>query len=145
MSFTGLKPYFKTRLDSINSGALKEWADAFNVDNIPATALDKAYHIEIQPASYVGSAHGCLGFSASVRVRAFFKGHARPALAIDKAAEYVDSIIKECCKSTNRLNEPKVKNILPNSVDIKALEQSNDNVAVLDIVFSCTVYLDPDN
>jgi hypothetical protein len=147
MSFQALKPYFKARLDAANSGALKgkEWADAFNVDNIPSTALDGAYHIEIQPATYLGTAHGCLGFTAPVRVRAFFKGYKTAAAAIDKATLYADSIIKECCKATQRLNQPLIKNILPNSVDIKALGESNDNTAYLDLLFDCQVIIDPDN
>lgn len=141
MSFTGIKPYFKNRLETLK---LKEWQDAFNVDNIPATILDKSFHIELLPATYLGTAHGCVAFQSQVRIRSAFKGAAKPALAVDKAAEYADSIIKECCKSTNRLTDAKLKNILPTSVDIKALEQSNDNVAVLEIIFSVTLYLNPD-
>jgi hypothetical protein len=146
MSFQSLKPYFKARLEAANGGALqgKEWQDAFNVDNIPSTALDGAYHIEIDPATYLGTAHSCLGFKAPVRVRAFFKGHKTAAAAIDKATLYADSIIKECCKSPNRLNQPSIKNVLPNSVDIRALAESNDNVALLDLLFDCALYLDPD-
>lgn len=144
MSFTGLKPYFKERLNSINSGALKEWQDAFNVANIPATLLDKAYHIEINPSTYLGSAHGCLAFNAGVRVRVFFKGYATPAAAIDKATEYADYIIKAACLSTSRLNQAKLKNILPSGVSIDPLDGSNDNAAILEIVFTCNLYLDPD-
>lgn len=146
MSFQNLKPYFKARLEAVNSGALSgnEWQDAFNVDNIPSTVINGAYHIEIDPATYLGTAHSCLGFKAPVRVRAFFKGHKTAAAAIDKATLYADSIIKECCKSTNRLTQPLIKNVLPSSVDIKALAESNDNIAYLDLTFDCTVFLDPD-
>lgn len=144
MSFTGLKPYFKAQIATINNGALTEWVDAFNVENIPATTLDKAYHIEINPSTYLGTAHGCLAFSAGVKVRAFFKGYKDASSAIDKATEYADYIIKAVCKSTARLNEAKLKNVLPSSVDIRALDGSNDNVAVVEMVFNCTLYLDPD-
>lgn len=150
-SFASLKPYFRARLNAIKldplatKGDLEEWPDAFNVDNIPATKINRAYHIELLLSNYQGTAHSCMGFNAQVRVRAFYKGFKTPSLAVDKAAEYADSVIKECCKSTNRLTQATIKNILPSSVEIKALDNSNDNIAYLDIVFNCLVYLDPDN
>lgn len=143
MSFVNQLPYFRARLKARHP-ELEEWRDAFNVENIPSTKLNKAYHLEVLPASYVGSAHGCLGYRAQVRVRVFVKGHDKPAEAVDKAMIYADTITTECCKSTNRLTQPFLKNILPISVDVKSLDTSNDNVAILDMTFECTVMIDPD-
>jgi hypothetical protein len=143
MSFSTLLPYFRARL-SVRHPELNEWADAFNVDNIPATKLGKAYHVELLPANYVGTAHVILAFRAQVRVRVFVKGYAKPEQAVDKATSYADSIIKECCKSTNRLTQPAIKNVLPISVDVKALALTNDNAAYLDLTFECNLMLNPD-
>lgn len=144
MSFTALIPYFRARLTT-KCPELSEWTDAFNVDNIPATKIGKAYHIEVLPSSYVGTAHMVLGFRSQVRVRVFVKGYSKPALAVDKALQYADSITKECCKSTNRLTQPSIKNVLPISVDVKALALTNDNAAYLDMTFECNLMLDPDS
>jgi hypothetical protein len=141
MSFSTLLPYFRARL-SVRHPELNEWADAFNVDNIPATKLGKAYHVELLPANYVGTAHVILAFRAQVRVRVFVKGYAKPEQAVDKATSYADSIIKECCKS--RLTQPAIKNVLPISVDVKALALTNDNAAYLDLTFECNLMLNPD-
>lgn len=144
MSFTAQLPYFRARLKARHPD-LKEWTDAFNVDNIPATKINGAYHLEVLPASYVGTAHGALGYRAQVRVRVFIKGYKTPAEAVDKSLEYADSITKECCKSTNRLTQPFLKNVLPINVDTKPLSNSNDNIAFLDMTFECTLMIDPDS
>ncbi len=142
MSFTSLKPYFRARMKALN---FAEHTDAFNVDNIPSTKIDKAFHIELLPASYQGTAHVALAFKAQVRIKAYAKGYKTPAEAVDKCQEWADSIVKECCKSTNRLTQTTgLKNVLPTSVDTQALNQTNDNVAYLELTFDATIFLDPD-
>jgi len=143
MSFTTLLPYFRARLKTKHPD-LEEWTNAFAVDNIPSTKLNKAYHLEFLPSNYVGTAHTALGYRCQVRLRVFVKGFAKPALAVDKALQYADTITKECCKSTNRLSQPFIKNVLPISVDVKSLDITNDSVAYLDMTFECTIMIDPD-
>ena len=142
MSFSTLKPYFQSRMEAVDT-ELREWEDAFNVDNIPSTILDKSWHITFSPASYnTGGAHTCLSFECPITLRVFFKGYRNPREAVDMALIFADAILKECTKPVQRLNQPSIKNVLPNNVDIRELSDSNDNAAILEISFLCTVIIE---
>lgn len=142
MSFTTIKPYFQARMQAVGGG-LKEWEDAFNIENIPSNVLDKAWHIAFESSNYRGTAHTCLTFSAPVKLSVCFKGYRNPQEAVDTAWVFADAIVKECCASIPRLNQPSIKNVLPNTVNIRSLAATNDNVAVLELGFVCEVKIEP--
>lgn len=141
MSFSTIKPFFEARMVAVDP-ELKEWCDAFNIDNIPATILDKSWHIRFDPFSYsTGAAQVCLPFECPITISVFFKGYRNPREAVDMALIFADAIVKECTKPVQRLNQPSIKNVLPNNVSIRELSDSNDNAAVLEIQFLCNVIL----
>jgi hypothetical protein len=142
MSFSTLRNYFEDRMITVDS-ELKEWEDAFNIDNIPSSILDKSWHIEFNPFSYnTGGAHTCLSFDCPVTLNVFFKGYRNPKEAIDTALIFADAIIKECTKPVLRLNQPKIKNVLPSLVSVRELDVTNDNAAILEIQFNCEVRIE---
>jgi len=140
MSFTSIRQYFIDRMSTVDSD-LREWEDAFNVENIPSNLLDKSWHMTLSPFSYTGSAHTCLGFNSAVLIRVYFKGYREPREAVDTALEYAETIIKECTKPTNRLSQPNIKNVLPGTINVRELATTNDNVVILEIQFSVTNYI----
>lgn len=144
MSFQTLRPYFNERMKAVDPD-LREWPDAFNIDNIPSSIIDLSWHLAFQPISYRGNAQTCLSFSAPVRVSVCLKGYRVPQEAVDRAHILADAIIKECCKPVNRLNQPLIKNVLPSLVDVRALTQDNDNVAVLEMSFNCEIIIEAKN
>ena len=75
MALTNIKSYFRTRLDSLS---FTEWDDAFNVSNIPANLLDKAYHIQFD--NVVGDKLNGENQTAksTIIIRLFFKGFRNP-------------------------------------------------------------------
>lgn len=142
MSFSTIRPYFQERMSVIDT-ELKEWEDAFNVDNIPATILDKSWHLDFSPFSYnTGGAHTCLSFECPITLSVFFKGYRNPVEAVDMALLFADAILKECTKPVQRLNQPKIKNVLPGNISVRELSDSNDNAAVLEIQFFCEVIVE---
>jgi hypothetical protein len=42
MSLTSVRPYFRTHCNALG---FTEWMDGFNIENIPSTLIDMAYHI----------------------------------------------------------------------------------------------------
>ena len=141
MSFATIRPYFQDRMAVVDT-ELKEWDDAFNVNNIPSSILDKSWHIEYSTFSYnTGGAHTCLSFECPVTLSVFFKGYRNPLEAVDMALIFADAILKECTKPVQRLNQPNIKNVLPNNVSIKELSDSNDNAAILEVQFLCEVII----
>ena len=142
MSFVDIKPYFRERLETVDA-ELNEWQDAFDINNIPAQIIDKAWHIVVDAISYQGTAHECLGFAAPATLRVCLKGYRSPFEAIDNAHALADAIIKECCKAPNRLTQPNIKNVLPNLVNVREIGPSNDNLVVLEISFNLLIYICP--
>lgn len=143
MTFSTIRTYFEERMATVDS-ELKEWEDAFNIDNIPSSILDKSWHIQFNPFSYnTGGAHTCLSFTCPVTLNVFFKGYRNPKEAIDTALIFADAIIKECTKPVLRLNQPKIKNVLPSLVSVRELDTTNDNAAVLELQFNCEVKVEP--
>ena len=140
MSFVDLKPYFRDRLKAV-SPDLKEWKDAFNIENIPSTILNKSYHIDLGLMTYRGSAQTCFQYLAPVSIRVIFKGYREAYEAVDFATKYADSITTEVCATSNRLNQARIKNVLPTTVNIRQLADGNDNAAVLELGFDCALFL----
>lgn len=141
-SFNDLRPYFDEQLAKVDPD-FREWEDAFNIENIPSNILDKAWHLEFQPFIFeTGKVQNCFKFSCPVKLTVIFKGYKNPKEAVDSATNYAQAIVKECCKHSNRLNQPYIKNVLPNVIDIRALVQSNDNAVALELTFDCLVHLD---
>jgi hypothetical protein len=139
MTFSTIRTYFEERMTTVDS-ELKEWEDGFNIDNIPSSILDKSWHIQFNPFSYIaGGAHTCLSFNCPITLNVFFKGYRNPKEAIDTALIFADAIIKECTKPVQRLNQPKIKNVLPSLVSVRELDTTNDNAAVLELQFDCEV------
>ena len=140
MSFIDLRSYFEARMKTVDPD-LRQWKDAFNIENIPSTILDKSWHVNFGPFSYIGTAHTCLSFTCPVTLQVFLKGYREPKEAVDSAMKFADAIVKESCKPTNRLNQPNIKNVLPNLISIRELAQANDNCAVLELIFECEVMI----
>lgn len=141
MSFATIRPYFQERMKAVDPD-FREWEDAFNINNIPSSILDKSWHLDFSTFSYnTGGAHLCLSFDCPISLSVVFKGYRAPSEAVDMAMLFADSIIKECTKPTHRLTQPKIKNVLPSSVSVRELSDSNDNSAVLEIQFSCEVII----
>lgn len=142
MSFVTLRAYFEARMQAVDP-ELREWEDAFNIENIPSNVLDKAWHLEFGAFTYSGTAHLCMSFNCPVRLRVFLKGYRNPKEAVDLGVILSDAIVKEACKPSNRLTQPSIKNVLPSVINVQALTESNDNVALLDLTFNCEVIIKP--
>jgi hypothetical protein len=138
MSLMNAKTYFRARMNSLG---YREWTDGFNIDNIPSTLFDRAYHIEMTGASGGPHNNQSILMEPSFLVRAFLKGFRNPASKIDEATVRAQSIIEDCIKASLRLDEPKVWNVNFDNLDIRPLE-TNDNAIIIELGFRCRVYAD---
>ena len=141
MSFDTIRPYFQARMRAADPEFV-EWEDAFNIDNIPNSQLDCAWHISIGGGTLVTFNQFCLGMDVSVTVNAWVKGYRTPMEAVDSGLEKLESILKECCRHSQRLTQPYIKNVVPTSFNVEALSATNDNIARLVINFTLRVHTD---
>lgn len=143
MSMTGIKPYFKERLENLN---YREWEDGFNFENIPSNLLDRSFHIYVNFGNGVRLNMQAQEIDITVELRVFFKGYRNISEGIDRAIEGIEDIIVEVVKSENRLeNNNTFKNVLLNGFFINPLNNTNDNSILVDSTFTVTTILDVDN
>lgn len=138
MAATDIKPFFQTHLNVLK---LREWKDGFNWENNPSTILDKSYHLEF-PRGYRDGAYDMAtsDIRFEVTVRVFLKGFRNPADSIQEAIRYWDLINARILASANRAGT-EIKNIYFDSHQIIPLSASNDNVAILEMTFSCFIII----
>lgn len=148
MSFTRLRPYFNECL-ALADSEFHEWEDAFNLENIPSTILDKAYHLDFGPATADAQNQTCLPYNWPVTISFFLKGYRSPKDAVDTALIKSEAILKECLRHSKRLtdlavNNSRIVNVKSASTRIEPLDQSNDNVVKVTMDFSVTVFIEID-
>lgn len=142
MSFSEIKTYFRARLATVDAD-LKEWPDGFNSDNVPDSILDSAYFIDLSaPMLGNGQNMQLLRYECPVLIRCWFRGFSYPGEAIDTALVKGEAIIKESLKHINRLNQPGIKNVISNSLQVLPVDSTNDNTVKLELSFTCSIYLE---
>jgi hypothetical protein len=132
MSFSSVRPFFRTNLDELG---FSEWKDGFNFENIPDQILNNSYHIEVGQISGGPSNQLVHEFSYPVLVRIFLKGYLDPASGIDAAMEVVDNVYHQVLDPSVRLGTV-IKDVIPDSVSVRPQDISNDNNIVLELGFS---------
>lgn len=119
---------------------LFEWKDAFNIENIPSTIIEKKpYHIEM--GTFTGNRNNQihLEMSCIISITFLLNGFANPADAIDRAVLQGESIINECVKPSNSLVQTSIKDVVFRSFTMEPIAASNDNIVKGKIEFSVLV------
>lgn len=139
MTLGGLRAFFRTRLDGLG---YREWTDGFNFENVPATVIDKSYHLEVGniksgPANQM---HHIFDYGLTVSV--VFKGFRDPSSAIDFALDAGQDILDDILSPAQRLQTDGLKDIRPVNIAVRPLADSNDNAVVLEMEFSALMIFD---
>ncbi|MCA9313680.1 hypothetical protein KDA08_05220 [Candidatus Saccharibacteria bacterium] len=139
MSLANIYPYFRARLKSLG---YTEWQDAFNRDNIPASIINKSFHI-LTP-SILGSSinQNHQNTSTTVSIQFVIKGYRYPSEAKEKAMLETERIIKDVCKIVNRTSV--LLNVIFEGSTMDALNTSDDNIVLVDMEFTAVVVLGPE-
>lgn len=137
MSWTYIRPYFRTHLDALE---LREWKDGFNFENIPSDIFDGAYHIEF--GDFSGESQDQVDLMTLVRVtcRIFKKGYADPQAGIDEMIALLQEFIETATLPENKLNET-FKGLLFVSALVRAYDETNDNKIVGEVSFDVRAVL----
>lgn len=114
--------------------------DGFAIDNIPATKLERTYHVEA--FSFVGAAQNqtVLDITAPVVVRLFFKGYKDVNQTILQATLAGEEYLEKVLASENRLTQQHIKNVILDQMVVEPYAASNDNSVVCRIEFSVKLF-----
>ncbi len=137
MAITDVRQYFKDRMYALG---YNEWTDAFNIENIPSSILDKSFHVESGAIASSASNHQPHRFDCSITTRLFLKGYNNPSEAVDDAYVHCEDILGEILSPSNRLGT-NVHDVQPVSIAVDPLTASNDNSVVLIIIFNAITFM----
>lgn len=128
--FEGLMEFF----------GFKEHEDAFNIENIGSSLLERAYHVNIP--TIIGGAinQHAQDTSSTVVINFFVKGFRYPKDAKIKAVEIVDQLIRKACNITDRTSG--LLNVVFDSSDFDFIASSNDNIVKVEMRFTAEVVID---
>ena len=146
MSFSGIRSYFRSKLTTVDSD-LHEWTDGFNIENIPETIIDKAWHLTFESTAPQSINQNCFYIEYPVILNVFLLSGIDVASGIDSANVLGQSIYQEILKHTSRLNitgtsAAKIINIIPGPMSINQFSPDNDNTIRLQINFTFQIYLE---
>lgn len=133
MSLTSVLPYFRNILDDLG---FEEWRDAFDVENIPETDLDRAYHLTLGIADIGPANQSVTPFDIQVIVQLFFKGYTNndSSATVDEIVFQAEIVLTNILSSSNRLGTD-IKNIVPQSFLVQPKSVSNTNDMILELNF----------
>lgn len=143
MSLQHVRPYFRNRAVEI-WGSEKEWKEPFNVNNIPSTIIDGSFNVELLTGSGVKQNQTDLEIQFPVKVRYFKKGYRDPQAGLDLATAAADSYIRQALKHSTRLVGEGIKNVQLTAFDFVRLNESNDNLIMVEMDFTALVILEVD-
>ena len=131
MSFANVFEAMQTKVESLG---FTPWEDAFQIDNIPSTIQDGAFHVEIGAITGAPASHTTHRFSFPVVIRVIRRGFRYPSEAKSQAMIDADTVLAGLLAPSFRLSVvDDVKDIVPDGIDLREFSVSNDNVVILEI------------
>lgn len=137
MAWADVRPFFRSHLEA---QGFTEWTDGFyDIQNIPETIIDKAYHISMGTINGDRQNQTDQESTLNIEVRTIHKGFRYPAEAIDAAVEYANEIMCAVVSPQSRTTATGILNVIFNAVDIAPIDNSNDNTVVVTHAYSVRV------
>ena len=129
MSARSAKDFIK---DTMADLGYRFWPDGFNIENIPSTVFNKAFHIEVTGTNSNEYGNLCQIRNTNFILRVFVKGFRDVGGMIDTSLDYADDILANITSIPERLSVDGVLNIHSESIDLRPLE-SNDNAIIIEL------------
>jgi len=132
-----IRTYIKDRISEVDP-SLKEWTDVFNMENIPETIIDNAYHIKIGSMD-IRRDDGVLNSEVDIEINLFKKGYRSPQDAHD---ELFDSsvLINLCLSDISKYNSTYVRDYNPEIIE-PFFFSTNDNLIIIKVIGKITTML----
>jgi hypothetical protein len=138
MSLSSVRPFFRDRLESLG---FKEHDEPFQPGIIAANITDGSFHLETGFIASGPANQIVHSFTYPITVRIYRTGFSDILKAYDEVHEDADAILADLLNPSTRLGTV-IKDIVPESIQPQALDiNSNDNVIILELVFTAKLEL----
>lgn len=137
MSYTLCKSYFRARVAELPNGTFaKEWVDTFNIDNVPETLIDGAWHLGSPDATSSQRNQVDLVQRQPIRFQAFFKGFREVERGFERAEAAAKLLIQKVVDPTiATTQENELKNVEFRTKSIVRQSETSDNLVLLTLDF----------
>lgn len=130
MTISKVRSYFNAKFLETDTGFRnKEWKDAFNIDNIPATLIDMGYHI--QPGELISTVKNdhTVEDDLNTEINIWFRGYRDVQEKLDESYDIVNEFRLRCLHHENFYDNtfPQLADVnLTTSIEPTFIE-TNDN------------------
>jgi hypothetical protein len=139
MAFADLKTYFRSVFQDLGYDMSKEHGEAFDLESIPSTLIDRAFHIlSVGPVQGIRQNQADQELSASVTLSVFFQGFRSEEQGRESAMAAGEEFISEALRAKRRVSSfaSGIKNVTLENLEAVPLDDSNDNIVKLTMLFT---------
>ena len=136
MSLAAVRPFFRTRLNSLG---FREHTDAFDDQNRAQNKLDKMYRIDSGPALGSEANQSIHTFDYDVSLVITLKGVGAKNVELrDRADTIAETILADVLSPSVRMGTD-IKNITPGTIAVTEYSASDDNDLILTMGFTASI------
>lgn len=137
MALAGVLPAIA---NEIRGAGFVEWKDAFPIDNIPSTIIDRSFHVEMGTVSSTAANQRSHVFRMPITVQVLRRGFRDAHAAREGCMIDSDLILAALLSESFRFSiVDDVKNLSPLSIDLSPISSSNDNDFILTLRFEALI------
>ena len=138
MSLAAIRPFFRERLEALG---YEEHDQPFEPNEIGANIVDGSFHLEVGVVSSFAANQRDHEFSFPITIRVYRTEYSCLNEGYDAIFGEADTVLDGLLVPSVRLNSGLLRDIVPNSVQVRALDSTNDNVIVLELAFTARLLL----
>jgi hypothetical protein len=139
MSLSDVRPYIRTRMNNLGYA---EHTEPFDVDSIPDTLIDGSYQIEQGSISPVSHSMQALVLTVSTTIHVFNTNCINRSEGLDTAISGAQDIIKSMLKTTDRVTQDNIKDIILGTVSFDPFDAASDQIIETTIPLDFRVLID---
>ncbi len=137
MSFTAVRTLLRERMETLG---FEEHDQPFQPNQIGETIVDGSFHLETGSISGSAASQRVHSFDFPTILRVYKRGYVDLLTAYDDIHGVLDTVLTDLLDPAVRIGTD-VKDLVPDSIDIVPISESNDNVIYLEIVLTARLEL----
>lgn len=137
MSLASVRPFFRDRLEGLG---FEEHIEPFQPNQIGETIVDDTFHISTGSIVSSFANQRVHSFDFPITVRIYKKGFVDLLEAYDDIHSTADDVLSDLLDPTVRLGTV-IKDIVPESIDVLPMDETNDNILYLEMAFTARLEL----
>lgn len=137
MALSAVRTLFRERLEGLG---FTEHDQPFQPNQIGETIIDDSFHMETGTISSSFANQIVHSFDFPIIIRVYKRGFVDLLTAYDDIHQTADDIYNDLLHPDIRIGTD-IKDIVPDTMDIVPVDASNDNILVLELVFTARLEL----